>query len=78
MIKIDLISAIAVVLSLTIVVIFMSWVFYRRQDFEKNIQDNFGQLVQCPYCTSAFYVDRENEIKVCPHCKSYLNIPHSH
>ncbi|HLF18498.1 MAG TPA: hypothetical protein VI749_06340 [Candidatus Omnitrophota bacterium] len=72
MIKIDLILAVAIYCSLSILLVFVLWVFYNYNK-EKLIGNDSLHLEQCNFCTHIFFNYLDKEIVICPLCKSYVH-----
>ncbi len=73
MIPIDLVLAIAIFLSISLVVVFGSWIFYNfRNGNGKTPADHVEQVQQCPYCTYVFVSYKQGDVLMCPRCKSYI------
>ncbi len=81
MIKIDFFLVMALLISFSIFIVFIFWLFYNRRDTQNF--DNAEWLKQCPYCTYVFFYYPSSEEKdgsagtkllKCPHCKSYIEI----
>jgi hypothetical protein len=72
MIKADIVSAISIYISLAIVLVLASWVFYNYD--KKNIMKKMGEINQCPFCTFIFYRLTKEDISTCPRCKSLIDI----
>lgn len=72
MIKIDIVSAIAVFLCLSLILVFVFWIFYNYR--ERNIVNEMRFFKQCPYCTYIFFYYKQDpqELLICPRCKSYI------
>ena len=71
MIKIDINIAISTFLSLSILLVFVLWLFYNyRRD---SLVSELTELKQCPYCAHVFPKDTNSELENCPQCKSYLS-----
>ncbi len=79
MIQVDIVLAIAVLLSFSLAVVFVLWIFYNfRGGKERTTADSVDQVQQCPYCTYVFVNDEQGEVLMCPRCKSYIgDTPHS-
>ena len=70
MIKINLIAAIAMVISFSLILVFVWQVFY-NYPWKKLSTDE--SLEQCPFCTHVFYLYmNKGSIWVCPQCKSLV------
>ncbi len=73
MIKVDIVLAIAVILSVFLAVVFVLWMFYNfRGNRTKTPTDTVEQVQQCPYCTYVFVSYKQGDVLMCPRCKSYL------
>lgn len=89
MIKIDLFLAMTLVISFSIFIVFIFWLFYNG--YHAQDSDNAQWLKQCPYCTCVFFYyppgkgGKESsqegasfltgkKLLRCPHCKSYIEI----
>ena len=72
MIKVDFSVAIAVYLLLTLAFIACAWILFEHKIKSKGIFKNWQKryVWQCSVCTYT-YLDREEELSVCPRCKSY-------
>ncbi len=68
---IDLYSAIALYLIVTVVLVMAGWIFY-NWGTEKPLAEQQQFLAQCPYCTFVFFDYKKSNIKICPNCKSYI------
>lgn len=73
MIKVDIVLAIAVILSVFLAFVFVLWIFYNfRGGKTKTSADTVEQVQQCPYCTYVFVNYKQGDVLMCPRCKSYL------
>ncbi len=73
MIQVDVVLAIAIVLSLFLAVVFVLWIFYNfRGDTTATPADTVEKVQQCPYCTCVFISYKQGEVLMCPRCKSYI------
>lgn len=79
MIQVDVILAIAIILSVSLAVVFVLWIFYNfRGGKTKTPADAVEQVQHCPYCTYVFVSHKQGDILMCPRCKSYIaNAPSS-
>ena len=71
MIKIDILLAVAIFLSIPLCVVFVVWIFYNFHRGRMAGPDE-DQIRQCPYCTYVFVSYREGDIQMCPRCQSYI------
>lgn len=67
----DIYTAIALYLFVTVVLVMASWIFY-NWDKDKPLGEQQQFLEQCPYCTFVFFDYKNSNIKICPNCKSYV------
>ena len=73
MIRVDVVLAIAIILSVSLAVVFVLWIFYNfRGSKIKTPADTVEQVQQCPYCTYVFVSYKRWDVLVCPRCKSYI------
>ncbi len=73
MIQVDIVLAITILLSSSLVVVFLLWMFYNfRGGKDKGISDTSDQVQQCPYCTHVFVNYKQKDVLMCPRCKSYI------
>lgn len=72
MMTVDLNIAIAVFLSLSLLLVFIRWVVYNSSDQEINslIQQT---IVRCPYCAHLFRDDHDADMVRCPCCHSIVD-----
>jgi len=70
MIEINFVSAIAAYLAVSLVVVFILWLFYNVSN--KSIFDKTESLQRCPYCAAIFLRLSNEHILCCPRCKSYI------
>ncbi len=75
MITLDFFWAIAIYLSFVIALVVGHWIFYNcsRRD-PKDIFSAGEYLQQCPYCLYLFFDYAEENLKICPRCRSYAEI----
>ncbi|MBI5149598.1 MAG: hypothetical protein HZA28_02345 [Candidatus Omnitrophica bacterium] len=71
MIKVDLLLAVAIFLSVPLCLVFLLWIFYNFRRGQTTTLDE-AQVRQCPYCTHVFLSYGEGEIQMCPRCQSYI------
>ncbi len=71
MITLDFYTAIAVYLSIAILLVIGPWIFYTCNDTESMIIES-KYLRQCPYCTHLFFDYAEEKLTMCPRCESYV------
>ena len=71
MIKIDFSIAIAIYLTLNLMLVIGFWLFYTCNR-EKQFGQEFKFLHQCTYCTYVFLDYSDSKIKICPKCRSYI------
>jgi hypothetical protein len=73
MIKIPFSTAIAVFLSVPLLLVFSRWIFYNffRECNQNN--DLSKYLQRCPYCSYMFFDYRESLVKRCPRCQSFIS-----
>jgi len=72
MIRIDLTIAIAVYLTIHLLLVFICWISYTLKE-DTAIATNKNLIHQCPFCTSIFVSYNDSEVKVCPKCDSYIS-----
>lgn len=73
MIQVDVVLAIAVILSVSLAVVFVLWIFYNfRGGKERPTAGSVEQVQQCPYCTYVFVSYKQGGVLMCPRCKSYI------
>lgn len=73
MIQVDVVLAIAIILSVCLAVVFVLWIFYNlRRGKETPPAGSVGQAQQCPYCTHVFVSCTQGDLLMCPRCKSYI------
>lgn len=73
MIQVDVVLAIAIILSVCLAVVFALWIFYNfRGGKTKTPADAAGEVRQCPYCTYIFVNYKQGDVLMCPRCKSYI------
>lgn len=70
MIQLDFSIAVALYLILLFVLVFVSWLFGRRQK-EKELSLDPKFIWFCSVCAYTFVNTREDTISVCPRCGSY-------
>ena len=71
MIKIEFPIAIAIFISVPLILVFLSWIFYNLKR-EKKRSNELEYFQQCPYCTYVFFDYSEKALKTCPHCQSLI------
>jgi len=60
MIRVDVVLAIAIILSVSLAVVFVLWIFYNsRWGKEKTAADSVEQVQQCSYCAYIFVSHRQ-------------------
>lgn len=73
MIQVDVVLAIAIILSVCLAVVFALWIFYNfRGSKTKTPGDTAEEVQQCPYCTYVFVSYKQGDALMCPRCKSYI------
>lgn len=73
MIRVDVVLAIAIILSVCLAVVFAVWIFYNfRRGRETPPAGGVEQAQQCPYCTYVFVSCTQGDLLMCPRCKSYI------
>jgi len=72
MIKIEITLAEALFLSVSIFLVIIVWIFYNYNKKEKNIINDAMNLEQCRFCAHVFFNYLDNDIVICPLCKSYI------
>ena len=73
MIQVDIVLAITVLLSFSLAVVFVLWMFYNSRGGKDNgMSDSSDQVQQCPYCTHVFVNYKPKDVLMCPKCKSYI------
>lgn len=73
MIQVDVVLAIAIVLSVSLAVVFVLWIFYNsRGGKERPAPGGVEQVQQCPYCTYVFVSCKQGDVFMCPRCQSYI------
>ncbi len=70
MIPINFITAISIMISFSLLVVFSVWIFYNYKKSDEL--ENTNNLKQCKYCTYVFFNYKEDDILACPRCGSYL------
>jgi hypothetical protein len=71
MFKLDLSAAICLYLSISIVGLFVGWLFLERRGAFKRYTRDEEYIWQCSICSHT-YVDSKHELlSLCPVCKSY-------
>jgi uncharacterized paraquat-inducible protein A len=71
MIKVDILLAVSIFLSVPLCIVFVLWIFYNFYRGETTAPDE-GQVRQCPYCTHVFVSYQGRGIQMCPRCQSYI------
>ena len=71
MIPLNITWAMTIYLSVPIIFVFIAWMFYTYHEEKEDTQLEY--LYQCSYCTYLFFSYTQNEVQICPRCKSYVN-----
>ncbi len=70
MITINFSIAIAIFLSILLILVIGRWIMYNKREEENFKKSEY--VVQCPYCSYIFYDFQKKDIEACPRCKSYI------
>jgi hypothetical protein len=73
MISLDFELVLAILLSLPIVIVFFLSLFYTSSE-EVNVEDEYTDLHQCPYCAIVFRMQKDAAVTKCPQCKSIIDV----
>ena len=75
MIKLGLDVAVAILLSVMVLLIFGVWLAERsRRGAQAGVEDDkAGNVRQCPYCRHVCVDDQHKKVMICPVCKSYFD-----
>jgi len=72
MVKIDFSTAISVYLSVSLLLVFLQWIFYNfYRSEELDFQTKHFQ--RCPYCTYTFFYYYKEGLIICPRCQSIIS-----
>jgi len=71
MIKIEFAFAISLLISFSLCLVFIKWLFYTYYE-NKNVDTQSNYFQQCPFCTYIYFDYHKDQIKMCPRCKSLV------
>ena len=71
MIKIDFITAISILTSCVLLLVFIPWITYNYTRTKNRSNDN-QHLIHCPFCSYIFFDYQNREVNSCPRCQSLI------
>jgi hypothetical protein len=72
-IRLEFDVAVAVLLSVLVLLIFGVWLRGRGRYAAQMEDDQAGDVQQCPYCRRLCVDDEHKKFMICPVCKSYFD-----
>jgi len=71
MIELDISTAVALYLLLTVVCLLLLWLFFDREAKPKQYTSEKKSIWQCEACTYTYVDNQHDVISRCPRCQSY-------
>lgn len=71
MIELDISTAVAVYLFMTVIGILFLWLFFDREPRPKHYSSETKSIWQCEICTFSYIDSQHDVISKCPRCSSF-------
>ncbi len=72
MVRIDISTALFIYLFISVIVVFLAWVFFDFGTGMKTFSSEEKYIWHCSICTHTYIDSRHDEISKCPRCGSYI------